>query len=242
MRAPRLVRSEHGAEEPPALDQDRRLRRGLRLLQPVRAPQNRPQSLEADGGRARPRRSQEGQGRQGATRYCMGAAWRSPKARDMDTLVRHGRRRQGARHGNVHDARHAVGRRRRQTEATPVSTTTITTSIRPSATTARSSPRAPSPTGCDTLARVREAGIKVCSGGIVGMGEEPDDRVDMLVTLANLEAASRKRADQHADRHSGHAARRCRDDRSDRFRAHHRARPHHDAEVVSCASRPAAPR
>jgi biotin synthase len=38
----------------------------------------------------------------------------------------------------------------------------------------------------DTLSRVREAGIKVCSGGIVGMGEEPADRVDMLVTLANL--------------------------------------------------------
>jgi biotin synthase len=37
-----------------------------------------------------------------------------------------------------------------------------------------------------TLDRVREAGIKVCSGGIVGMGEEPEDRVDMLLTLANL--------------------------------------------------------
>ena len=33
---------------------------------------------------------------------------------------------------------------------------------------------------------MREAGIKVCAGGIVGMGEEPEDRVDMLVTLANL--------------------------------------------------------
>ena len=33
---------------------------------------------------------------------------------------------------------------------------------------------------------MREAGIKVCSGGIVGMGEEPEDRVDMLLTLANL--------------------------------------------------------
>ena len=38
----------------------------------------------------------------------------------------------------------------------------------------------------DTLARVREAGIKVCSGGIVGMGETAGDRIDMLVTLANL--------------------------------------------------------
>jgi biotin synthase len=39
----------------------------------------------------------------------------------------------------------------------------------------------------DTLARVRDAGMKVCSGGIVGMGEEREDRVDMLVTLANLD-------------------------------------------------------
>jgi len=38
----------------------------------------------------------------------------------------------------------------------------------------------------DTLARVREAGIKVCAGGIIGMGEGPEDRIDMLVTLANL--------------------------------------------------------
>ena len=33
---------------------------------------------------------------------------------------------------------------------------------------------------------MREAGIKVCCGGIVGMGEDGSDRVDMLVTLANL--------------------------------------------------------
>lgn len=42
------------------------------------------------------------------------------------------------------------------------------------------------PTG-STLARVRDAGMKVCSGGIVGMGEEREDRADMLVTLANLD-------------------------------------------------------
>lgn len=39
----------------------------------------------------------------------------------------------------------------------------------------------------DTLARVRDAGIKVCSGGIVGLGETIEDRIDMLVTLANLD-------------------------------------------------------
>jgi biotin synthase len=38
-----------------------------------------------------------------------------------------------------------------------------------------------------TLARVRKAGIKVCSGGIIGMGESIDDRCAMLATLANLE-------------------------------------------------------
>ncbi len=37
-----------------------------------------------------------------------------------------------------------------------------------------------------TLARVRRAGINVCSGGIVGMGEGAGDRADMLITLANL--------------------------------------------------------
>ena len=38
-----------------------------------------------------------------------------------------------------------------------------------------------------TLARVRNAGITVCSGGIIGMGESIDDRCDMLRTLASLD-------------------------------------------------------
>ncbi len=38
-----------------------------------------------------------------------------------------------------------------------------------------------------TLARVRNAGITVCSGGIIGMGESIADRCAMLVTLANLD-------------------------------------------------------
>jgi biotin synthase len=38
----------------------------------------------------------------------------------------------------------------------------------------------------DTLAAVRQAGINVCCGGIVGMGETVRDRAEMLVTLANL--------------------------------------------------------
>jgi biotin synthase len=38
-----------------------------------------------------------------------------------------------------------------------------------------------------TLQNVRKAGITVCSGGIIGMGESADDRCEMLRTLANLE-------------------------------------------------------
>jgi biotin synthase len=39
----------------------------------------------------------------------------------------------------------------------------------------------------ETLSAVREAGITVCSGGIIGMGESIDDRCAMLLQLANLE-------------------------------------------------------
>jgi biotin synthase len=38
----------------------------------------------------------------------------------------------------------------------------------------------------DTLGHVRQAGISVCSGGIIGMGESDQDRIGMLHTLVNL--------------------------------------------------------
>ena len=40
----------------------------------------------------------------------------------------------------------------------------------------------------NTLANVRQAGISVCSGGIIGLGETHDDRIGMLITLATLPA------------------------------------------------------
>ena len=40
----------------------------------------------------------------------------------------------------------------------------------------------------DTLDHVRDANINVCSGGIVGMGENPEDRAGLLMALANLPA------------------------------------------------------
>jgi biotin synthase len=39
----------------------------------------------------------------------------------------------------------------------------------------------------DTLDRVRQAGLQVCCGGIIGMGESLDDRAGLLLTLANLD-------------------------------------------------------
>jgi biotin synthase len=39
----------------------------------------------------------------------------------------------------------------------------------------------------DTLAAVRDAGINVCCGGIIGMGEDLDDRAGLLATLADLD-------------------------------------------------------
>jgi biotin synthase len=38
----------------------------------------------------------------------------------------------------------------------------------------------------ETLANVRKAGLTICSGGIIGMGESAEDRIGMLKTLANL--------------------------------------------------------
>ncbi len=121
----------------------------------------------------------------GATRYCMGAAWRSPKARDMDLLCAmvEGVRALGLETcmtlGMLSDDDVA----RLKTAGLDYYNHNIDTSERfysEIITTRTFADR------LETLARVREAGIKVCAGGIVGMGEEPEDRVDMLVTLANL--------------------------------------------------------
>jgi len=122
---------------------------------------------------------------QGATRYCMGAAWRSPKGRDMDVLCAmvEGVRSMGMetcmtlgmlsdddvgklKHAGLDYYNHNIDTSERYYDKV-ISTRTFADRL-------------------ETLARVREAGIKVCCGGIVGMGEEPEDRVDMLVTLANL--------------------------------------------------------
>lgn len=121
----------------------------------------------------------------GSTRYCMGAAWRSPKGRDMDALCAmvKGVKALGLETcmtlGLLSDD--DVGKLK--AAGLDYYNHNIDTSERYYSeiiTTRTFADR------LDTLDRVREAGIKVCTGGIIGMGEAPEDRVDMLVTLANL--------------------------------------------------------
>ena len=121
----------------------------------------------------------------GATRYCMGAAWRNPKPRDMDAIVE-----------MVAEVK-ALGLEtcmtlgmldRDQAECLSEAgldyyNHNIDTSeaYYPNVVSTRTfSDR------LQTLDHVRRSGMKVCCGGILGMGESEADRVDMLVTLANL--------------------------------------------------------
>jgi len=121
----------------------------------------------------------------GASRYCLGAAWRSPKDADLDkvcamvTAVRALGMETCVTLGMLTDAQ----ARRLKEAGLDYYNHNIDTSERYYAeiiSTRRYEDR------LETLARVREAGIRVCCGGIVGMGETRGDRIDMLVTLATL--------------------------------------------------------
>ena len=121
----------------------------------------------------------------GATRYCMGAAWRSPKSRDMQAMCAmvKGVKALGMETCMTLGMLSDEDVLNLKSAGLDYYNHNIDTSERYYSeiiTTRTFSDR------LDTLARVREAGIKVCAGGIVGMGETPEDRVDMLVTLANL--------------------------------------------------------
>ncbi|WP_420583577.1 biotin synthase BioB [Ruegeria sp.] len=121
----------------------------------------------------------------GATRFCMGAAWREPKDRDMDALVAmvEGVREMGMETCmtlGMLDDNQVI---RLRDAGLDYYNHNIDTSERyyPEVITTRTFADR-----IDTMNRVQDAGIKVCSGGILGMGEEIGDRVDMLVTLSNM--------------------------------------------------------
>jgi len=121
----------------------------------------------------------------GATRYCMGAAWRSPKGRDMDAVCDMIR---GVRDLGMEscmtlgmlDGEQAAELKRAGLDYYNHNVDSSPEYYREIITTRTYEDR------LDTLENVRSAGINVCSGGIVGMGESKADRAGMLQTLANL--------------------------------------------------------
>jgi biotin synthase len=123
---------------------------------------------------------------EGATRFCMGAAWRSPKEKDfklvldmvkevkslgMETCVTMGMlnddQTSRLKQAGLDYYNHNLDSSESFYE-TIISTRDYKERL-------------------DTLASVRDAGINVCSGGIIGMGEGKADRAEMLCTLANLD-------------------------------------------------------
>jgi biotin synthase len=121
----------------------------------------------------------------GATRYCMGAAWRNPKERDLDALCAmvEGVKALGMETCMTLGMLTARDAHRLAGAGLDYYNHNIDTSERYYSkiiSTRKFSDR------LDTLDTVRSAGIKVCCGGIAGMGEEAVDRAGMLMTLANL--------------------------------------------------------
>jgi biotin synthase len=124
---------------------------------------------------------------QGATRYCMGAAWRNPRGKQFDQVLDmvRGVRALGmetcATLGML-EPEQAAALKEAGLDYYNHNIDTSKDFYGQIITTRTFEDR------LNTLQAVRDAGINVCCGGIVGMGESRLDRVEMLRTLANLPA------------------------------------------------------
>lgn len=123
--------------------------------------------------------------RAGSTRFCMGAAWRSPKDRDMPAVLAmvEGVKALGLESCmtlGMLKPEQAVALGEAGLDYYNHNLDTSPEYYRDIITTRTYQDR------LDTLQHVRDAGINVCAGGIVGMGETLEDRVGLLQALANL--------------------------------------------------------
>jgi biotin synthase len=123
----------------------------------------------------------------GASRFCMGAAWREPKDRDLDQVCAmvEGVKALGLETCATLGMLTAGQARRLKQAGLDFYNHNLDTSPEfygEIITTRRYEDR------LETLDHVRAAGIHVCCGGIVGMGETREDRVGLIATLASLPA------------------------------------------------------
>lgn len=123
---------------------------------------------------------------QGATRFCMGAAWRSPKARDMERVAAMVREVKAL--GletcmtlGMLDAEQAHALKDAGLDYYNHNLDTDPAFYGQIITTRVYQDR------LDTIAHVRDAGINVCCGGIVGLGESRTQRAGLIAQLANLD-------------------------------------------------------
>tara|TARA_B110000208_G_scaffold189465_1_gene251060 strand:+ start:155 stop:1243 length:1089 start_codon:yes stop_codon:yes gene_type:complete len=122
---------------------------------------------------------------QGSTRFCMGAAWRNPKARDMPYVVEmvKGVKALGLETCmtlGMLSADQAVELQSAGLDYYNHNLDTSPEHYNQIITTRTYQDR------LDTIGNVRSSGMKVCSGGIVGLGEQSKDRASLLAQLANL--------------------------------------------------------
>lgn len=122
---------------------------------------------------------------QGASRFCMGAAWRQPKDRDIDRVVEmvRGVKALGMETCVTLGMLTEAQTRKLKASGLDYYNHNLDTSedyYSEIITTRTYQDR------LDTLQRVRDAGLNVCCGGIVGMGESDADRAKLLLQLANL--------------------------------------------------------
>ena len=121
----------------------------------------------------------------GATRFCMGAAWRAPKDRDVENVCAMVEGVKALGLETCATLGMLTGEQARRLKQSGLDYYNHNLDTSPEfygeiITTRTYQDR------LDTLAHVRSAGIHVCCGGIVGMGEGADNRAGMIATLASL--------------------------------------------------------
>lgn len=121
----------------------------------------------------------------GSSRFCMGAAWRNPRDRDMPYLLRMVQEVKAMGMETCMTLGMLTADQADQLAGAGLDYYNHNLDTSPEfygdiITTRSYQDR------LDTLSHVREAGMKICSGGIIGMGESAADRAGLLVQLANL--------------------------------------------------------